>query len=215
MHVFPKTFFVYRGAVLLAYFGPQKFFETKEWWSKKLSDGWWGDMLMDLMQWDTFFVGLGALGVLYRTSGLWGKLLLSLRGKKNEYQESNIPTYQETPRTTESENIKESILQRKPVDRRPLDHAYRILRYMGVYQGEGDERAGISNMLRQAALDGDITMWGVEIANQSLDRCVLLKIPPDYWTNYAIDETGFEKSVFVGPDSTPPKTVLAFARRYG
>ena len=76
---------------------------------------------------------------------------------------------------------------------------------MGVYQGEGDERAGISNMLRQAALDGDITMWGVEIANQSLDRCVLLKIPPDYWTNYAIDETGFEKSVFVGPDSTPQK----------
>ena len=41
---------------------------------------------MDLMQWDTFFVGLGALGVLYGTSGLWGKLLLSLRGKKNEYQ---------------------------------------------------------------------------------------------------------------------------------
>ena len=125
--------------------------------------------------------------------------------KKNEYQESNIPTYQETPRTTESGSIKESTLQRKPVDRQPLDHAYRILRYMGVYRGECDERTGIANMLRQAALDGDIVMWGAEIANQSLDRCVLLKIPHDYWANYAIDETGFEKSVFVGPDSIPQK----------
>ena len=125
--------------------------------------------------------------------------------KKNERQEPVIPMYKKTSRTTESESIKESTLQRKTVDRQPLDHAYRILKYMGVYRGEGDKRTGISNMLRQAALDGDIIMWGVEIANQSLDRCVLLKIPPDYWANYAIDETGFEKSAFVGPDSIPHK----------
>ena len=59
-------------------------------------------------------------------------------------------------------------------------------------------------MLRQAALDGDIIIWG-ECANQTPAHRVLLKIPPDYWTNYAINEAVFEKSVFTGLDSIPNK----------
>ena len=93
----------------------------------------------------------------------------------------------------------------QPLDRQPLDHAYRILRYMGAYQGEGDERTGISYMLRQAALDGDITIWGVEYANQPPDHRLLLKIPPNYWANYAIDAASYENSVLTGPDSIPKK----------
>ena len=60
-------------------------------------------------------------------------------------------------------------------------------------------------MLRQAALDGDITIWGIEYANQSPDQPLLLKIPPDYWASYAIDPASYEKSVLTKPDAALKK----------
>lgn len=161
---------------------------------------WWKTMLADFELWRAVLLAVATAGVVYGTSDFWGKHLP--QGGIN-FSPKNVS--EKTSETTEPEDIKESTSQRNPVDRRPLDHTYRILRYMGVYKGEGDERTGISNMLRQSALDGDITIWGVEFANQSLESCVLLKIPPDYWANYAIDETSFEKSVFTGPGSAFPK----------
>ena len=49
-----------------------------------------------------------------------------------------------------------------PLDRQPINLAYEHLIRVGVFEEDGNDALQIANLLRQAALDGGISIWGSE-----------------------------------------------------
>ena len=52
------------------------------------------------------------------------------------------------------------------LERLPINLAYEHLIRVGVFEEDGNDALQIANLLRQAALDGEISIWGA-----SLQRC--------------------------------------------
>lgn len=172
----------------------------------------WRKILSEWTFYQYFWGSLAITTALYGTSPIWMKLF------QFENKTSSLENIEgsENPNTFFREQLE--VAQRakeqspvqpesQPIDRQPLELAYRILRYWGAYQGEDDEKIGILHILRQTALDGDITIWGVEHGNQPPDQRLLLKIPPDHWVKYKIDVANSKdyKTVPTSPDSIPQK----------
>ena len=76
-----------------------------------------------------------------------------------------------------------------PLDRQPINHAYEHLMEVGVFEEDGNEPMQIAGLLRQAALDGDILIWGAEpsFAPVEWQTPILLAIDRDYWRHHGID----------------------------
>ena len=71
--------------------------------------------------------------------------------------------------------------------RRPINHAYEYLKDIGIYQGEDDEAIGIAALLRQAAYDGDIRVWGSTPTFAQFGKPFLETLPSEYWKDYEIE----------------------------
>ena len=85
--------------------------------------------------------------------------------------------------------------------RRPINHAYEYLKDIGIYQGEDDEAIGIAALLRQAAYDGDIRVWGSRPTFAQFGDPLLETLPSEYWKDYEI-EPGL---LMVSADELPEK----------
>lgn len=82
--------------------------------------------------------------------------------------------------------------------RSPLHDALTYLQ--SVRQWEGDVHFAVVAALRQAALDGDIPMWGEEQeSNPSNSTPPRVKIESDHWRDHGIDPT----SISVPPSEAP------------
>lgn len=71
--------------------------------------------------------------------------------------------------------------------RQPINHAYEYLKDIGIYQGEDNEAIGIAALLRQAAYDGDITVWGSSPTFAQFGEPFLAILPSEYWKDYEIE----------------------------
>ena len=83
--------------------------------------------------------------------------------------------------------IEEIQPQQPAIDRRRINRAYEYLKDICAYQGDGDEAIGIAAMLRQAAYDGDITIWGSRPTFSPIGGPFLEKIPKEFWKKYEIE----------------------------
>ena len=79
--------------------------------------------------------------------------------------------------------------QRPELDRHPINRAYEHLMEVGVFEEDGNEVMQIAGLLRQAALDGDILIWGAEPSSAPVEwqTPILLAIDRDYWRHHGID----------------------------
>ena len=77
------------------------------------------------------------------------------------------------------------------LDRQPINQAYAYLVGLKVVQEDGNEplQMRIAGLLRQAALDGDILIWGAEPSLAPVERQtpILLAIDRDFWRHHGID----------------------------
>ena len=76
-----------------------------------------------------------------------------------------------------------------PLDRQPINRAYEYLAGLKVVKEDGNEPMQIAGLLRQAALDGEIMIWGAEPSSAPVDwqTPILLAIDRDYWRHHGID----------------------------
>ncbi len=89
----------------------------------------------------------------------------------------------------------QSSAQASQMDRQPINHAYEYLLEMGAWK-EGDESPQIAHYLRQAALDGGITIWGAEPSSLLFEWEIplLLEIRPEFWQHYETDPFNLMRS---------------------
>ena len=75
------------------------------------------------------------------------------------------------------------------IDRQPINRAYEHLMEVGVFEEDGNEPMQIAGLLRQAALDGEILIWGAEPSSAPVEwqTPILLAIDSDYWRHHGID----------------------------
>ena len=75
------------------------------------------------------------------------------------------------------------------LDRQPINQAYEYLVGLKVVQEDGHQPWQIAVLLRQAALDGEILIWGAEPSSASVKwpTPILLAIDRDYWRHHEID----------------------------
>ena len=78
--------------------------------------------------------------------------------------------------------------QRPELDRHPINHAYEYLLDLKVFREDGNEALQIANLLRQAALDGEISVWGAEPSSVPVEwqSPFLLEIDRDHWRHNEI-----------------------------
>ena len=76
-----------------------------------------------------------------------------------------------------------------PLDRQPINLAYEHLIRVGVFEEDGNDALQIANLLRQAALDGEISIWGSEPSSMPVEwqAPFLIEIDRDYWRHHGID----------------------------
>ena len=76
-----------------------------------------------------------------------------------------------------------------PLDRQPINRAYEHLMEVGVFEEDGNEPMQIAGLLRQAALDGEIVIWGSEPSSAPVEwqAPILLEINRGYWRHHGID----------------------------
>ena len=79
--------------------------------------------------------------------------------------------------------------ERRSIERQPINHAYEHLIGVGACEEDGNEALRIASILRQAALDGQILIWGAEPSSvpDEWHNPLLLEIERDYWRHYEID----------------------------
>ena len=75
------------------------------------------------------------------------------------------------------------------LDRQPINQAYEYLVGLRVVQEDGNEPMQIAGLLRQAALDGEIMIWGSESSSAPVEwqAPILLEINRGYWRHHGID----------------------------
>ena len=75
------------------------------------------------------------------------------------------------------------------LDRQPINQAYEYLVGLKVVQEDGHQPWQLAVLLRQAALDGEILIWGAEPSSASVKwpTPILLAIDRDYWRHHEID----------------------------
>ena len=75
------------------------------------------------------------------------------------------------------------------LDRQPINQAYEHLIEVGVFEENGNEALQIANLLRQAALDGEISVWGAEPSSVPVEwqAPFLKEIDRDHWRHHEID----------------------------
>ena len=75
------------------------------------------------------------------------------------------------------------------LDRQPINQAYEYLVGPRVVQEDGNEPMQIAGLLRQAALDGEIMIWGSEPSSAPVEwqAPILLEINRGYWRHHEID----------------------------
>ena len=75
-----------------------------------------------------------------------------------------------------------------PLDRQPINRAYEHLVEVGVFEEDENEPTQIAGLLRQAALDGQILIWGSEPSFSPVEwqTPILLAIDRDYWRHHGI-----------------------------
>ena len=76
-----------------------------------------------------------------------------------------------------------------PLDRQPINLAYEHLIRVEVFEEDGNDALQIANLLRQAALDGEISIWGSEPSSMPVkwQAPFLIEIEPGYWRHHGID----------------------------
>ena len=75
------------------------------------------------------------------------------------------------------------------VDRQPINHAYAHLIEVRVFEEDGNKPMQIAGLLRQAALDGKVIIWGSEPSSAPVEwqAPALLEINRRYWRHHGID----------------------------
>ena len=75
------------------------------------------------------------------------------------------------------------------VDRQPINQAYKYLVGQKIVKEDGNEPMQIAGLLRQAALDGEVVIWGSEPSSAPVEwqAPTLLEINRGYWRQHGID----------------------------
>ena len=75
------------------------------------------------------------------------------------------------------------------IDRQPINLAYEHLIRVGVFEEDGNDALQIANLLRQASLDGEISIWGSEPSSMPVEwqAPFLIEIERGYWRHHGID----------------------------
>ena len=93
------------------------------------------------------------------------------------------------------------------LDRQPINQAYKYLVDPRVVQEDGqedgDEPIRIAGLLRQAALDEEIMIWGSEPSSAPVEwqAPILLEINRDYWRHHQIYPVGLMIDASEFPDT--------------
>lgn len=89
-----------------------------------------------------------------------------------------------------------------PLDRQPINRAYEYLLDMKVFREDGNEALQIANLLRQAALDGEILIWGSEPSSISVEwqAPFLVEIDRDDWRHHEIEAVRLMESASELPE---------------
>ena len=79
--------------------------------------------------------------------------------------------------------------QRPELDRHPINRAYEHLMDVGVFEEDRNKPTQIAGLLRQAALDGEILIWGAEPSAAPVEwqTPILLAVDRDHWRHHGID----------------------------
>ena len=159
---------------------------------------WWG-RIVDLLNLPEDMESIGeTLSNLETDWGLWiffvglGGLIISvlIAFQKNKTHQTAVVTGSD-----------QNSGQAPQIDRQPINHAYEYLLEMGAWK-EGDEPLQIAHCLRQAALDGGITIWGAEPSSLPFERQLplLLEIESGYWEHHEINPVCLMYSASELPD---------------
>ena len=89
------------------------------------------------------------------------------------------------------------------LDRQPINQAYEYLVGLRVVQEDGNEPMQIAGLLRQAALDGKIMIWGSEPSSAPVEwqAPILLEINRGYWRHHGIDPVRLMSDASELPDA--------------
>ena len=94
--------------------------------------------------------------------------------------------------------------QRTELDRQPINQAYAYLMEVRVFKEDGHELLSmrIAGLLKQAALDGEIMIWGSEPSLVPVERQtpILLAIDRDFWRHHGIDPVSLTFDASALPD---------------
>ena len=97
-----------------------------------------------------------------------------------------------------SEAAKQPLEKTTPwANRQPINHAYDWLYENGYCEDDENASEDIAHLLRQAAADEEITVWGAKAEPLWLEgqKPLLFKISSEYWLTAEIDPTRINRSV--------------------
>ena len=157
---------------------------------------WWGT-LMDLLSFSDDMESL--IAAVSRFEADWGLYIL-LVGLVGLIITFVIPVWKSRSQKaigTEGQGINSGLVlpevgtKAPQLDRQPINQAYAYLVGLKVAQEDGTEplHMHIAGLLRQAALDGDIMIWGAEPSLVPVERQtpILLAIDRDFLRHHGID----------------------------
>ena len=118
-----------------------------------------------------------------------GEPSAALRGYAATVHRSDSPTEKPPPNSICQPGTTPPGPKEPAIDRQPINLAYEHLIRVGVFEEDGNDALQIANLLRQAALDGDISIWGSEPSSMPVkwQAPFLIEIDRGYWRHHGID----------------------------
>ena len=118
-----------------------------------------------------------------------GETSAALRGHAATVHRSDSTTEKPPPNSICQPGTTPPGPEEPAIDRQPVNQAYEHLVGLRVVKEDGNEPMQIAGLLRQAALDGEIVVWGSEPSSAPVERQapILLEINRGYWRHHGID----------------------------
>ena len=151
------------------------------WASERAAEVTWPNV--PAITWWSVAAALFVLGLLAIYFPIWWSKIR--RTRPDPQTEDSGPNWTMKSRSQKAIGIEES----PQLDRQPINQAYEYLAGLKVVKEDGMEPMQVAGLLRQAALDGEIMIWGSEPSLVPVERQapILLEINRGYWRHHGIN----------------------------